>query len=187
MHFAAPVTGLIAGVIRMIWSGHALLASILPAVVWAVCFYAVAWSGTFLINYIWLTPAALHREQEVALGVAREEVRRLREPAPIAPAAMLSPTDQRLLDRARADLRSLSFEQRVLLRLVCNSPGQFSGEYIRQLHALGFPDSEAILKRLISATVLLGSSPQMRISQSPHGAIAHLVEEEMAKPDWAGI
>jgi hypothetical protein len=71
-YFAA----LVAGIIRMIWSGQqSLIDSILTAALWAVIFYVVAWIGTFLINYIWLVPAALHREQWTALEASRNETR----------------------------------------------------------------------------------------------------------------
>jgi hypothetical protein len=73
-HFAAPVSGIVAGIIRMIWSGQtALLDSILTAVVWAVCFYIVAWVGTFLINYIWLAPADLYSKQHSKIAAHIEE------------------------------------------------------------------------------------------------------------------
>ena len=78
-YFAAPFSGLVVGVIRMMWSGQeALLDFILTAVVWAICFYVVAWVGSFLINYIWLTPADLYSKQhaEITKLIQEHEVAR---------------------------------------------------------------------------------------------------------------
>lgn len=78
-YFAAPVTGVVAGIIRMMWSGQkALLDSILTAVVWALCFYVVAWVGSFLINYVWFTPADLYSKQhaEISRLIAEHEAAR---------------------------------------------------------------------------------------------------------------
>jgi hypothetical protein len=109
------------------------------------------------------------------------------ESSPAIPPPILSPADQSLLNRARSELDALTFQRRVALRLVYHSPGQFAGAYVRQLETLGFPDGEQIVKPLMGSMVLTYSSPQMHLSQSPHGFIQQLVEEEMAKPSWAGI
>lgn len=112
---------------------------------------------------------------------------RVRKPTAPPPTAAFSPADERLFYRAGSDLASLQFQQRVALRLIYRLPGQFAGAYIRQLEGLGFPDGEKIIKSLLSATVLVNSTPQMGLFQSPHAPVAQRVADEMAKPDWAGI
>ena len=73
-HFAAPLLGFILGIIQAIWRGqNAVFHAVLIALLWAVCFYVVAWAGTFLINYVWLTPAALYREHATALEASHRE------------------------------------------------------------------------------------------------------------------
>jgi hypothetical protein len=63
-HFAAPVTGFVAGIIRMVWLQSKIgLDTLVSGLIWAICFYAVAWIGTFVVNYIWLSPSALGVEQ----------------------------------------------------------------------------------------------------------------------------
>ena len=74
-HFAAPLTGLTVGVARVMWHGWNISLvgpAIIEGLLWAVCFYAVAWVGTFIMNYIWTAPAALHREERERANRAQE-------------------------------------------------------------------------------------------------------------------
>jgi hypothetical protein len=61
-HFAAPAVVFAWGIGQMIWHGYGVFLGILQGLVWALCFYLVAWAGTFITNYIWLSPATLHKE-----------------------------------------------------------------------------------------------------------------------------
>jgi hypothetical protein len=140
-------------------------------------------TGGALLFYLLMGMAIL----ATVINVAAAHKSSSRTAPPPIPRPTLSSADQSLLDKVRDDLHHLGFERRTALRLVYCSPGQFAGVYCRQLEALGFPDGEKIIKQLISSTVLVGSSPQMRLSQSPHKVIEQLVEDEMAKPGWAGI
>lgn len=73
-HFVPALTGFVAGVARMIRYGHKeLLDTALQGLVWAICFYVVSWVGSFFINYIWITPAALHREQRKQIDQLQDQ------------------------------------------------------------------------------------------------------------------
>jgi hypothetical protein len=152
--------------------------------VWQQVWQQVGLAGCFVLLFGWAVFATARHpllKSQAAPGAPSPP------PDGTLKALILSSTDEKLLDAARDDLRSLKFEHRVALRLVHNSPGQFVGEYVRQLETLKIADGDKIIKWLMGATVLINSSPQMRLSQSPHAFIKRLVEEEMAKPGWAGI
>jgi hypothetical protein len=78
-YFAPPAAGLLALVVTFlrrhmgsIASTSATLDVLLPAalyaLLWAVLVWALGWAGEFLLNYIWLSPAALHSERQTEIS-----------------------------------------------------------------------------------------------------------------------
>jgi len=77
-HFAAPLTGFVIGTaIKMRYGDKAFFDAALTGLLWAICFYCVAWVGTFLFHFIWLSPAALHKEERERADAAQTRERAL--------------------------------------------------------------------------------------------------------------
>ena len=66
-HFVPVLVGLVFGVLRVM--SKTLIDTAVSGLLWALCFYVVAWMGSFLINYIWSSPAALHTDKQKELNI----------------------------------------------------------------------------------------------------------------------
>src|SRR5260370_381364 len=75
--FVPALVGLLFGVLRNM--SKTLIDTAVSGLVWALCFYVMAWAGSFLINYLWFVPVALHREQQSRIGQLQGEIDRLQQ------------------------------------------------------------------------------------------------------------
>lgn len=72
-----PLSGLAVGLFREFANGQHLKDAVLSGLLYAAIFYVVGWTGTFLINYVWLTPASMHGAQFDSIGRLRGQIESL--------------------------------------------------------------------------------------------------------------
>src|SRR5271165_1050496 len=74
-YFVVPASGLILGVVKHMFAPNPHLFDVaIMGLIWAICFFVVSWVGSFLINYIWCAPAALHKEQQNIIASLKNNI-----------------------------------------------------------------------------------------------------------------
>lgn len=135
------------------------------------------WSELLLsLAVIFFALTTLYRERESTAG---KPDRQHQEPS--IPA--LSPPDVEILNKAKAELESLSFAQRAALRLIYQNPGIFQGVLCQRLHELGFRETGEIVRPLATETILVRLDGRSNLSPSPNAVIAKTVREFIESSD----
>jgi hypothetical protein len=87
----------------------------------------------------------------------------------------LTPIEKRVAEKARAELATLTWAQRVGVRVVYSRPGLFVGKLRKDLEDLGFASPfESIIQPILKTSLVTEDSSNINPSQFP--AVADIVE-----------
>jgi len=87
-----------------------------------------------------------------------------------------------MLVKARAEFNSLTWAQRVGVRVVYLEPGLFIGRLRRRLEELGLADAEGKILGPILKTSLVQADGRSNVNPSTYPAIAQMVEGASLNP-----